>query len=152
MVPKDKRGFAAVLAVFLAAAAASGLLKGVYLFGWMVHPKSIGIFGQYFRVRGFPFWVLGAAALVLLAFGRKYAAYGITLGNIAGLLAGYVLGERHEAAILAKITPDMEEGTAGAMLCGANDGVFIWLEILLLFFAVGLAMDWRTRRRAGGST
>lgn len=145
---KDKCGFVSVIAVFLISAVISELLKDAYLFGWVVHPRIIGKFGLYFGVWGFPFWVLGAIALILLAFGRKYAAYGVTLGNLAGLVAGHFLGELHYAAQLAKITPDMDEGEIGAMLCHANDGAFIWLYTSLAFLAAGLVLDWLLKRRA----
>lgn len=145
-MPQNRRSGMAVIAVFLASAAISELLKDAYLFGWMVHPRIIGIFGLYFGIWGFPFWVLGAAALALLAFGRKYAAYGITLGNVAGLIAGHFLGELHYAAQMAKITPGMDEGTAGAILCCAQNGVFIWLQVLFVFLAAGLLADWLLRR------
>lgn len=132
---QNRRTGMAVILFFSLMFLVSKLLEDIYLFGWITHEQ-------------YPLYWMGTIALFVLSFGERCAACGVTLGNLAGLIAGHFLGELHYAAQLAKITPDMDEGEIGAMLCHANDGAFIWLYTSLAFLAAGLVLDWLLKRRA----
>lgn len=148
---QNRRIGMAIILSFSLALLVSEWLKDIYIFGWMVWGEHSPFTGE--EVRGFYPYCIGTVALLLLSFGRKCAACGMAVGNIAGLAAGHILGERHYAAMVAQITPDMDEGAVGALLCCAHTGVFIWFDTILALLAAGLAIDWwrrRQGRKAGG--
>lgn len=132
---QNRRIGMAVILFFSLMRLVSKLLEDIYLFGWVTHEQ-------------YTLYGMGTIALILLCFGKRCAACGVMLGNFAGLIAGHFLGELHYAAQLAKITPDMDEGEIGALLCCANNGAFIWLYTSLALLAAGLVLDWLLKRRA----
>ena len=98
------------------------VLNGVYLFEWTAR-------NLYCYV-----WV---AVAVLIVLDKLYAAYTVTLGNLAGVVIGQLLGDFIASERAKLITPD----TSAEMsyILSSHDGATRWAVVLVFFTAAGIA-------------
>lgn len=105
-------------------ALARTLLQDVYLFEWTSRNLYLYI------------WI---PALILAVLNKTAVSYAITLGNLAGVVIGQLLGDfiisQNAKLITPETTPDRE------YYLTTHQGAFIWIITVLAFTAVGIALQ-----------
>lgn len=100
------------------------LLYDVYLFEWTSR-------GLYLYI-----WI---PALILAALNKNAVSYAITLGNLAGVVIGQILGDfiilQNAKLITPDTTPDRE------YLLTSHQGAFIWVITVFVFTAAGIVLQ-----------
>lgn len=99
-------------------------LRNVYLPGWTAQNHYL-----------YP-WV---APFFLDLSGYHWVSVSISLGNLAGVIFGQVMGDFIVRINLAKITPEMAPGQAQQLR--THPGFLIWLGVVALFTAAGIILQ-----------
>lgn len=122
---------AAVIVIFGGSYALSRtLLSGVYLFEWTARRLYLLI------------WI---PALILAALNKTAVSYGITVGSLAGVVIGQLLGDFIISQNAKLITPDTSPDLVYRLT--THQGVPIWLITTLVFTAVGIVLQITSSRR-----
>lgn len=100
------------------------LLYGVYLFEWTSRELYLYI------------WI---PALILAALNKTAVSYAITLGNLAGVVIGQLLGDLIISQNAKLITPDTPSDIEYYLT--THQGAFIWIITVLAFTAVGIVLQ-----------
>ena len=99
------------------------LLQNVYLFEWTSRNLYLYI------------WI---PALILAVLNKTAVSYAITLGNLAGVVIGQLLGDfiisQNAKLITPETTPDME------YYLTYHQGAFIWIITVLAFTVLGIVL------------
>lgn len=106
------------------------LLNRVYLFEWTAR-------NLYCYV-----W---AAVAVLIVLDKLTVAYAVTLGNLAGVIIGQLLGDFIVSERAKLITHDTSAEMA--YLLSSHDGTMIWGIVLVFFTAAGFAAQIILKKR-----
>lgn len=104
-------------------------LKNIYLFEWTARHNYL---------------FLWAAALVLALLGKAILSYSITLGSLVGVLFGQLFGDFLVAQKVAKLSPGASD--SAVYQAHYHHGVWIWLCVIFLFFAVGVLISLRQKQ------
>ena len=99
-------------------------LRNVYLPGWTAQNHYLYL------------WV---APFFLDLSGYHWVSVSISLGNLAGVIFGQVMGDFIVRINLAKITPEMAPGQAQQLR--THPGFWIWLGMILLFILAGILLQ-----------
>lgn len=99
-------------------------LRNVYLPGWTAQNHYLYL------------WV---APIVLDLLDLHWVSVSISLGNLAGVIFGQVMGDFIVRINLAKITPEMAPGQAQQLR--THPGFLIWLGVVALFTAAGIILQ-----------
>lgn len=86
---------------------------------------------------------LWIAPIILDLLDLHWVSVSITLGNLAGVVFGQLLGNWIVRLNVAKITPEMAPGQAQQLR--THPGFLIWLGFLLLFTAAGIYLQKKKR-------
>ena len=82
---------------------------------------------------------LWIAPIILDLLDLHWVSVSISLGNLAGVVFGQLLGDWIVRVNIAKITPEMSPGQAQQLR--THPGFLIWLGVLLLFTAAGIYLQ-----------
>lgn len=100
------------------------LLRDVYLFEWTSR-------GLYYFI-----WM---PALILAVFNKTAVSYAVTVGNLAGVIIGQLLGDlivsHNEKLITPEMTPDR------IYYLSSHQGAVIWIITVLAFTAAGIVLQ-----------
>ena len=88
---------------------------------------------------------LWIAPIVLDLLDLNWVSVSISLGNLAGVIFGQVMGDFIVRIHTAKITPEMSPGQAQQLR--THPGFLIWLGMILLFILAGILLH---KRHQGG--
>lgn len=99
-------------------------LRNVYLPGWTAQNHYLYL------------WV---APIVLDLLELHWVSVSISLGNLAGVIFGQVMGDFIVRINTAKITPEMAPGQAQQLR--THPGFLIWLGVVALFTAAGIILQ-----------
>ena len=86
---------------------------------------------------------LWIAPIILDLLDLHWVSTSISLGNLAGVVFGQLLGDWIVRVNVAKITPEMAPGQAQQLR--THPGFLIWLGVLLIFTAAGIYLQ-KTKR------
>lgn len=100
------------------------LLYDVYLFEWTSRELFLYI------------WI---PALILAVLNKTAVSYAITLGNLAGVVIGQLLGDFIKLQNAKLITPDTTPDRE--YLLTTHQGVPIWVITVLMFTAAGIVLQ-----------
>ena len=82
---------------------------------------------------------LWIAPIILDLLDLHWASVSISLGNLAGVVFGQIIGDFIVRINTAKITPEMAPGQAQQLR--THPGFLIWLGFLLIFTAAGIYLQ-----------
>ena len=82
---------------------------------------------------------LWIAPIVLDLLDLHWVSVSISLGNLAGVIFGQVIGDFIVRINLARITPEMAPGQAQQLR--THPGFWIWLGMILLFILAGILLQ-----------
>ena len=82
---------------------------------------------------------LWIAPIILDLLDLHWASVSISLGNLAGVVFGQIIGDFIVRINIAKITPEMAPGQAQQLR--THPGFLIWLGFLLIFTAAGIYLQ-----------
>lgn len=82
---------------------------------------------------------LWIAPIILDLLNLHWVSVSITLGNLAGIVFGQLLGDSIVRLNIAKITPEMSPGQAQQLR--THPGFLIWLGFLLIFTVAGIYLQ-----------
>lgn len=104
-------------------------LREMYLFEWTARNNYLYL------------WV---GSLLLLLCGRELLSLSLTVGNIAGILVGQIVGDWLRARNIAKVTPEMDPAMKAQLY--HHPGFELWLATVLVFFCADLLVTvWKKK-------